>query len=61
MATKRKGGPKTAGTKIEPAKGKLGVMVVGMGAVATTSSPGAGQADWVAYADGHDPAGEADG
>ena len=40
MATKREGGPKTAGTKIEPAKGKLGVMVVGMGAVATTMIAG---------------------
>jgi myo-inositol-1-phosphate synthase len=49
MATKGKGGKKaavgsgktsaskmTAATKVEPAKGKLGVMVVGLGAVATT-------------------------
>ena len=40
MATKRKGGQKTAGTKIAPAKGKLGVMVVGLGAVATTMIAG---------------------
>ncbi len=31
---------KTAASKIEPAKGKLGVMVVGMGAVATTMIAG---------------------
>jgi myo-inositol-1-phosphate synthase len=37
MATERQGGRETASTqKIEPAKGKLGVMVVGLGAVATT-------------------------
>jgi myo-inositol-1-phosphate synthase len=37
MATERQGGHKTASTKkIEPATGKLGVMVVGLGAVATT-------------------------
>ncbi len=50
MATKEKGGAKrassmpvefkTAALKIEPAKGKLGVMVVGMGAVATTMIAG---------------------
>ncbi len=33
-------GSKTAETKIEPAKGKLGVMVVGLGAVATTMIAG---------------------
>jgi myo-inositol-1-phosphate synthase len=37
MGIEEQGGQKTAGTStIEPAKGKLGVMVVGMGAVATT-------------------------
>ncbi len=36
MSAEQAGGPKTAAAKIEPAKGKLGVMVVGMGAVATT-------------------------
>ena len=40
MATKKKGGQKTAATKVEPAKGKLGVMVVGLGAVATTMIAG---------------------
>ena len=50
MATKKKGGHKkaasasvrsrTAAMRIEPAKGKLGVMVVGMGAVATTMIAG---------------------
>jgi len=53
MATKGKGGKKavvrveklsarrkTARTKVEPARGKLGVMVVGMGAVATTMIAG---------------------
>ncbi len=34
MSTEQQGGPKTA--KVAPAKGKLGVMVVGLGAVATT-------------------------
>ncbi len=33
-------GSKTAGKRIEPAKGKLGVMVVGLGAVATTMIAG---------------------
>ena len=33
-------GRKTAATKVEPAKGKLGVMVVGLGAVATTMIAG---------------------
>jgi myo-inositol-1-phosphate synthase len=53
MAAKGKGGKKavvhvgkasasrkTAATKVEPAKGKLGVMVVGLGAVATTMIAG---------------------
>jgi myo-inositol-1-phosphate synthase len=41
MSTEEQGGQKTAeGSKIEPAKGKLGVMVVGMGAVATTMIAG---------------------
>ena len=50
MATKKKGGPKnvapssmgrkTAAMMVEPAKGKLGVMVVGLGAVATTMIAG---------------------
>ena len=35
--TKKKGGASVAASgKVAPAKGKLGVMVVGMGAVATT-------------------------
>jgi myo-inositol-1-phosphate synthase len=34
------GWKKTAATKVEPAKGKLGVMVVGLGAVATTMIAG---------------------
>ncbi len=34
------GGRKTAAMMVEPAKGKLGVMVVGMGAVATTMIAG---------------------
>ncbi|HMG85650.1 MAG TPA: inositol-3-phosphate synthase [Terracidiphilus sp.] len=40
MSTTEQGGPKTAVTKPEPAKGKLGVMVVGLGAVATTMIAG---------------------
>jgi myo-inositol-1-phosphate synthase len=40
MAIEQQGGQKTAATKIEPAKGKLGVMVVGLGAVATTMIAG---------------------
>ena len=40
MATKQNGGPKIAASKIAPARGKLGVMVVGMGAVATTMIAG---------------------
>src|SRR5271166_4054955 len=47
-ASKKTGAPtdrslgwkKTAATKVEPAKGKLGVMVVGLGAVATTMIAG---------------------
>jgi myo-inositol-1-phosphate synthase len=42
MATKKKSGSKSkrAAGKVEPAKGKLGVMVVGLGAVATTMIAG---------------------
>jgi myo-inositol-1-phosphate synthase len=40
MAIEQQGGQKTAATKVEPAKGKLGVMVVGLGAVATTMISG---------------------
>src|SRR5580692_2924314 len=40
MSTTEQGGQKTAVTKPEPAKGKLGVMVVGLGAVATTMIAG---------------------
>src|SRR6202051_3476700 len=40
MSAPEQGGPKTAVTKPEPAKGKLGVMVVGLGAVATTMIAG---------------------
>src|SRR5580700_4578394 len=36
MGNEQQGGPKTAVEKITPATGKLGVMVVGLGAVATT-------------------------
>ena len=39
MSSEEQGGPKTAGT-IAPATGKLGVMVVGLGAVATTMIAG---------------------
>jgi myo-inositol-1-phosphate synthase len=39
MSTKREGGPKTA-SRVAPATGKLGVMVVGLGAVATTMIAG---------------------
>ena len=67
MAIEEQGGQQTAeARKIAPATGKLGVMVVGLGAVATTMIAGVeavrrgtGQADWVAYADGHHPAGQA--
>jgi myo-inositol-1-phosphate synthase len=42
MATKKKsaGKPKASNNKVAPAKGKLGVMVVGLGAVATTMIAG---------------------
>jgi len=40
MANARHSGPSAATSKIEPATGKLGVMVVGMGAVATTMIAG---------------------
>src|SRR5438270_13969280 len=41
MSNEQQGGQKTAeAQKIEPAKGKLGVMVVGLGAVATTMIAG---------------------
>ena len=40
MSTQEQGGPKTAVVKPEPATGKLGVMVVGLGAVATTMIAG---------------------
>src|ERR1700692_4648772 len=40
MSAPEQGGPKTAVTKPEPAKGQLGVMVVGLGAVATTMIAG---------------------
>ena len=40
MAAKSKGSAKTAASKVAPAKGKLGVMVVGLGAVATTMIAG---------------------
>jgi myo-inositol-1-phosphate synthase len=37
MGNEQKGGPQSAAaSKIAPATGKLGVMVVGLGAVATT-------------------------
>ncbi len=39
MGTQEQGGQKAA-NKIEPATGKLGVMVVGLGAVATTMIAG---------------------
>ena len=69
----RTGGGKKARTEavtatgtIEPAKGKLGVMIPGMGAVATTfvagrgsDAQGAGQADRVAHADGNGAPGKA--
>jgi myo-inositol-1-phosphate synthase len=40
MATKKKSGTKTFASKVAPATGKLGVMVVGLGAVATTMIAG---------------------
>src|SRR6476659_5607071 len=36
MANREKSAPPSKGTEIAPAKGKLGVMIPGMGAVATT-------------------------
>jgi len=39
MSNEQAGGLKSA-TKIEPATGKLGIMVVGLGAVATTMIAG---------------------
>ena len=44
MSPEQQGGPKTAGQhNIAPATGKLGVMVVGLGAVATTMIAGVGR------------------
>src|SRR6516225_3200499 len=40
MSTAKDGGKKTATEKVAPATGKLGVMVVGLGAVATTMITG---------------------
>ena len=40
MSTEQQGGHETAASKIAPATGKLGVMVVGLGAVATTMIAG---------------------
>ena len=40
MSNTEQSGPKTAVAKPEPAKGKLGIMVVGLGAVATTMIAG---------------------
>ena len=40
MPTEQQGGQKAAAEKVAPAKGKLGVMVVGLGAVATTMIAG---------------------
>ncbi len=40
MATEQQSGPSAAASNVEPAKGKLGVMVVGLGAVATTMIAG---------------------
>src|SRR6478672_11461103 len=40
MSTAQDGGKKTAAEKVAPATGKLGVMVVGLGAVATTMIAG---------------------
>jgi myo-inositol-1-phosphate synthase len=40
MSTEQKGGHETATSKVAPATGKLGVMVVGLGAVATTMIAG---------------------
>src|SRR5579884_3658787 len=40
MASEQQAGPNTEAGNIEPAKGKLGIMVVGLGAVATTMIAG---------------------
>jgi myo-inositol-1-phosphate synthase len=40
MATEQQQSPSAGASKVEPAKGKLGVMVVGLGAVATTMIAG---------------------
>src|SRR5581483_7177167 len=40
MATEQQSGASAASLKVEPAKGKLGVMVVGLGAVSTTMIAG---------------------
>jgi myo-inositol-1-phosphate synthase len=40
MSTKQEGGHETAKSQVAPATGKLGVMVVGLGAVATTMIAG---------------------
>ena len=40
MASEQQGGVRTGAVSIEPAKGKLGIMVVGLGAVATTMIAG---------------------
>src|SRR6266568_3767052 len=40
MASEQQGGARTGAAKIEPAQGKLGIMVVGLGAVATTMIAG---------------------
>ena len=62
MSTTEQSGQKTAVVKPEPAKGKLGVMVVGLGAVATTMIAGVEavrrgtrKADRLAHPDGHRP------
>src|SRR6201997_1107488 len=40
MSTEQQAGARSGATQIEPAKGKLGIMVVGLGAVATTMIAG---------------------
>src|SRR4051795_9870378 len=40
MASEQQGGARTGAVTIDPAKGKLGIMVVGLGAVATTMIAG---------------------
>ena len=69
MTSKKDSGQAAAAAQtIAPAAGKLGVMVVGMGAVATTLIAGVEavrrgicEADRLADADGHHPAGQAHG